>query len=100
MSRCIHGVPSPTKRCRNCAAVTEPAGRPPTLAMSAIRLFSELVVGRRERHPPGPLALGLRGGEEGVGQRVVVGEDPGHLVAERDDDRAGQRREVDDRRAA
>ena len=75
--------------------MTEPAGPAADVGDVGDAALEQLVVGGRQRHPPGALALGRGGGEEGVGQRVVVGEDPGHLVAERDDDRAGQRGEID-----
>ena len=42
-------------------------------------------------HPPRALTLGLGGLEEGIAQRVVVGEDARVLVAQRDDDRPRQR---------
>src|SRR5215472_16805246 len=44
------------------------------------------VVGIGERHAPELLADLLAGGEETIGELVVVGEEPGMLMAERDDD--------------
>src|SRR6185437_1309527 len=53
------------------------------------------VVALAERQPPDRLVERLASGDELLGERVVIGEAPGILVAERDDDGAGQRREVD-----
>ena len=56
-----------------------------------------LVIGLAERHPPARLARALAGGHDARRQLVVIAEQPRMLVAERDDDGAGQRREVDHR---
>ena len=58
------------------------------------------VVGVGERQPPQLLADRLAGRDQPLGELVVVGEQPGMLVAERDDDRAGQGREIDHQLAA
>ena len=55
-----------------------------------------LVVLRRQRHAPQGLAGGLRGGQQIVGQLVVVAEQAGQILAQRDDDRAGEGGQVDD----
>src|SRR5215203_2649899 len=55
----------------------------------------ELVVGRAERHAPDLLARGLARGRQALRDLVVVREQAGVLLAERDHDGAGERREVD-----
>ena len=100
MSRCTQGVPSCDEALEELRRGDRP-GRPAADVRDVgDAALQRLVVGRRQRHPPRALALGLGGGEEGVAEPVVVGEDPGLLVAERDDDRAGERREIDDAASA
>src|SRR5208282_1506224 len=57
----------------------------------------QLVVSRAEGHAPDLLARRLASGGEPFGKFVVVGEEPGNLMPERNHDGAGQRGEVDDR---
>src|SRR5436190_16018397 len=52
------------------------------------------VVAVGERQPPQALADRSAGRREALGERVVVGEKPGMLAAQRDDDGAGQGREI------
>ena len=79
MSRCAHGTLL-TKRCRNCAAVMLPASRPPPMFLtSAASLSIVAVVALGERQAPQLLADRLAGGDQPLGQLVVVGEQPGML---------------------
>ena len=73
----------------------EPPWRPPVFFMSANFEFDHLVVGRPERHAPDLLAGRLAGRGEALGQFVVVREQAGMFLRQRDEDRAGQGREVD-----
>ena len=57
--------------------------------------IDHLVVFGPERHAPHPLAGLLAGLRQPLGELVVVGEQAGIFLPERDDDRAGQRREID-----
>ena len=97
MSRCAHGT-SPAKRCRNSAAVMRagPAvgGGVDDVGVAAL---DQLRVVRVQRHAPDELARALRR-RRAISPRpgVVVGEQARVGAAERDDDRAGQRREVDE----
>ena len=98
MSRCAHGTLL-TKRCRNCGA-DDAAGRAvagDVLDVGGVAV-DRPVVGVVERQAPQFLANRLAGGGQPLGQLVVVGEEPGMLVAERDDDRAGQGRQIDHQR--
>src|SRR5208337_4437140 len=56
MSKCAQSVPELTNRCKNCAAVIEPASRPPIFFMSAslesIVLLYFLESGRRQAVSP------------------------------------------------
>ena len=96
MSRCAQGV-SPTKFDRNVAPMIVPALRPSgALSRSPyVPLISSSYSscsGRRHTISPvrSPAAV------DPLGELVVVGDQPGVGRAERDDHRAGQRREVDD----
>src|SRR3982751_5593702 len=101
MSMCAHLTPSSTKRWMNCAAVIEPPSRGPTFFMSAIGesisrsngSASGLCPNLSPPHPPDRASL-LQLPCELVG----VGEQARPFVAETDEDRPGQGREVDDRR--
>ncbi|EAP76608.1 hypothetical protein ISM_17120 [Roseovarius nubinhibens ISM] len=57
--------------------------------------LEHVVIGLAQRHPPRALALGLGGAQELVADLVVIGKDPRLLMAEPDDDRPGQRRQID-----
>ena len=97
MSRCAHGVPSLMKRWRNCAAEIEPPHLPPVFFMSAT--FESIILsyfgpsGRRHSFSPVALPAAI----SRAGKLVVVAEQAGMLLAERDHHRAGQRREIDHR---
>ena len=58
--------------------------------------FEGVVVGLVERHVPGLLALRVGGLEKRLHEGVAVGERAGAVVAEPDDDGAGEGREIDD----
>src|SRR5690348_6675914 len=55
------------------------------------------VVAFGQRQTPDRLADRLAGGDQTLSELVIVGEEAGILVAERDDDGAGQGREIDHR---
>src|SRR3546814_12429662 len=57
-------------------------------------LFRSVVV-FAQRHAPKRLVDRLAGGDQPVGQGVVIAEQPGAELAERDDDGSGQRRQID-----
>jgi hypothetical protein len=57
--------------------------------------IDHLVVFRPQRHPPHPLTCLLADFDQAIGELVVVGEQPGIFLSERDDDRAGQGGEID-----
>src|SRR5579883_3570192 len=53
------------------------------------------VISLTQGHAPERLAHRLAGGDEALGELLVIGKEPSILVAERDDDGAGQRRQID-----
>ncbi len=61
------------------------------------RRVDQLVIGIGQRKAPQQVARGLARGEQLVGEHIVIGEQAAMLVAERDDHRASQRGEIDDR---
>ena len=91
MSRCAQGAPLFTKRCRNCAAVIEPASRPPIFFISAsfesISLLYFLDSG--SRHTVSPVSSPASVIWEA--KRVVIGEQPRIFLAERNHYRARER---------
>src|SRR3546814_11731827 len=60
------------------------------------RSVDQLGVGGREREAPQLVVRRLARREQVGGERVVIGEDAGIFVAERNHHRAGQRREIDE----
>ena len=99
MSMCAQARPL-VKRLRNIAAVIEPPGRPPMFFTSATWLSISLsyCAGSGMRQSASPVAL--RGRQQVRRQRLVVAVEARQILAERDDDRAGQRRQVDHELAA
>ena len=72
------------------------AGAAPADILHVRRVAGQhLVVGIAQRHAPGRFADGLAGRGDPAGQLVIVGEQAAIFAAERDDDRAGKRRQVD-----
>ena len=94
MSRCAQGV-SLTKRFRNCAAVIDPASRPPVFFMSAnwesICLSYSLPSGMRQTRSP----VASPAAESRAASASSFAEHAGIIVAEGDDDGAGQGRKID-----
>src|SRR3546814_6614994 len=72
------------------------AARPHVLHVGDLAV-EQLVVSIGEREPPQFVTRGEPGREQLLGELVVVREQPAVLATERDDHRAGQRREIDDR---
>ena len=97
MSRCAQGV-SPTNCCRNTAPAVLPASRPrPEILDVGDVGLDVLLVRLAQRQAPEQLAACGGGGGQVGGQRLVVAEQAGLLVAQRHDHRAGERGEVDHR---
>src|SRR5215210_5725909 len=57
--------------------------------------FDLLVVFGSERHPPHPLISRLPRPDQPLSEPIVIREEPSVLMAERNDDRSGERSEVD-----
>src|SRR3954464_14949383 len=103
MSRCAHGT-SPTKRLRNSAAVTDAARRFSTAFMMSpylplMRSAYSACSGSRQMISPArrPAAeTAPPGAEARPAPLVVRAHQPGVRGAQRGDDRAGQRGEVDE----
>ena len=99
MSRCAHGRP-PVNSLRNIAAVIEPAGRPPVfdhvgdVALQLLRVVVE------ERHRPDAVAGAVGHAPHLLDPRVRRAEDAARHLSQRDDDGAGERRDVDQVRRA
>src|SRR6266851_1420548 len=70
---------------------------PPSAGVLHVREFrvDHLVVFGPERHAPHPLAGLLAGLAQPLREAVLIGEQTGIFLTERDDDRAGQRGEID-----
>ena len=95
ISRCAHGTLL-TKRWRNLRRRDRARLRPADILHVGDLGFDQPVIGIAQRHPPHRLAF-LRGPAcvSRSDKFVVVAEQPGMLGAERDQDRARQRREID-----
>ena len=96
MSRCAQGTP-PTKFDRKAPPTIVPALRASgALSRSRVVALDQLAVLLVQRQPPDDLAGALAGGPQALGELVVVAHQARVGRPQRDDHRAGQRRQVDD----